>query len=654
MNARYTSSRKDWSKMRIILLIGVLILVWAGLWVRTYFIQVVHGLELSGDSRGQYWTEELVRGHRGDIYSSGGSLLAKSVTVDSVFVRPGEITDPDRVTRVLSHTLGQKQKDLTERINREAKFVWIERKIGDRSAERIRSKELPGVYLTEESKRLYPQGHLAGQLLGFVGMDNHGLEGLELSFDSYLSGEKEELLVQRDAYGRILYAPGELSENLSGGDLTLTLDTRVQFAAEKAVASAVQSFDAKHGTLLVVKVDNGHILASAQYPFFNPNRFSKYSSQMWRNRAAMDAFEPGSSMKPFLVASALEKGLCTPQTIYYCENGKWRFQGQLIKDTHNYGWLSVRKILIYSSNIGASKIGLDLQAEPYYQDLRQVGLGRETSLPLPSENEGILRRSRKWNSIDLASASFGQGFSLNLYQMGRAYLCLANKGVRKPLTLVQDPARNKPEPHRVYSEQTAENVLSMMNNVVEGNGTGTRADIQGVQVGGKTGTAQKAMRKGGYGDDYVAIFAGLIPAPDPEYLVLAMVDSPTENHYGGVVAAPAVRKVGRTLLRHADTFRKWQPASGEGVIKDSRQEEAAAESYRMVTLSLREPKVEGSGVPDLRGMPLRLALGALARQGVMPKVKGSGVVVTKQSPKPGGAWNKEDMVLWLGGDKGKG
>jgi cell division protein FtsI (penicillin-binding protein 3) len=646
-------ARKDWSGMRIILLAGALVLVWTGLWVKTYLIQVVHGVELSEEAKAQYWTRESVRGLRGDIYSSRGALLAKSITVDSVFVRPREIEDPERVSRVLARILNAEPSALATRLNEDSGFVWIERKIGDKKAERIRSKELAGVYLTQEPRRIYPQGQLAGQLLGFVGMDNRGLEGIELSFDTRLSGRKRELLVQRDAFGRVLYAPGELTGELSGKDVVLTLDTRVQFAAEKAISEAVRQYGGDYGMFLVVKVDSGHILASAQYPFFNPNCFRRYSPRLWRNRAALDAFEAGSSMKPFLVASALDEGLCEPKTIYYCENGSWRFQGYSIKDTHKYGWLPVRKILRYSSNIGAAKIGLDLGAEAYVRDLRALGLGKSTSLPLPSENEGILRGSEQWNRVELVSGSFGQGFSQNLYQMGRAYLCLANKGVRKPLTLVRQPEREKPGPTRVYSERTANTVLDMMESVVEGDGTGTRANIQGIHVGGKTGTAQQALPSGGYGEDYLAVFAGLIPSRDPEYLLLAVVDSPTENHYGGVVAAPAVRKVGQTLLRHTKACREWRPTLGGDAAHESR-ERAGARNFRIITRTNGEQATNATLVPDLRGMPLRLAMEVLARRGSVPAVKGAGVVVARQSPEPGSEWKEENVVLWLGGGEKEG
>ena len=643
--------------MRILLLAGALVLVWAGLLLRTYFIQVVHGLELSGNSETQYWTRESVQGLRGEIYSSRGSLLAKSVTVNSVFVRPDEIEDPERVSRVLAEILEPEQSALLQQVKEDGRFVWIERKIGDKKAEQIRAEELGGVYLTQESRRVYPQGRLAGQLLGFVGMDNRGLEGLELSFDSRLSGDKRELLVQRDAFGRVLYAPGELTGELSGKDVVLTLDTRIQYAAEKAIARAVRDYGADHGMLLVVGADNGEVLASAQYPFFDPNRFSSYSPSRWRNRAALDPFEPGSSMKPFLVASALEEGLCEPRTIYYCENGTWRFQGQTIKDSHKHGWLPVRKIIRYSSNIGAAKIGMDVGSGRYAKDLQELGVGAATSLPLPSENTGILRRSERWNKVDLAMASFGQGISLNMYQMARAYLSLANKGVRKPLSLVRKPSLDKPDHKRVYSGRTAESVLGMLEGVVENNGTGTRADIEGIKVGGKTGTAQKAQPDGGYGEKYIAVFAGFLPALDPEYLLLAVVDNPTKNHYGGVVAAPAVREVGQALLRHTKAFREWRPALSRGAVsasEENSEENTDARSFRIITRDSRQKKQDESGMPDLREMPLRLAMELLARRGIVPAVKGSGVVVTKQTPEPGAEWDDGDVVLWLSGkDQGE-
>ncbi len=633
--------------MRIIILAGVLLLVLVGLWARAYYIQVVQGFELSSFSHEQYWTQESVRGNRGDIYAQD-TLLAKSVVVSSVFVRPGEIEDPEPAARELSSILEKDFRDVFRRIQTDSNFVWIERKIGDRAAARIRARELDGVYLTDEPQRIYPQGRLAGHLLGFVGMDNRGMEGLELEFDSRLSGERDRLLVQRDALGRVLYAPGELSEELSGEDVVLTLDTRVQHAAEEVIKEAVLEHDGEIGMAMVVDVEDGSILASAQFPFFDPNNFHNYSPGAWRHRAALDPFEPGSTTKSFLLATALEEDVLSPETKYHCESGRWQVEGGVIRDTREYDKLPAKKILRYSSNIGAAKIGLDLGVESYYNYLRGLGLNRETGLPFPAENEGILRKPNRWKRFDLVTASFGQGFSWNFYQMAQAYLCLARKGDCQPLRITQEPeVTPQGDFERVFSERTGEQVLRILRNVVEEDGTGTRARMAGVEVGGKTGTAQKVSRlEGGYKDEYIASFVGLVPAMEPEYLLLAVVDSPQENHYGGVVAAPAVREIGGTLLTQRRDLRKVEHLSLTAMGTGESNPEKAEQMPSLQNADLTQ-QVSGSGVPDLRGLPLRRAMEILAEQGVVPKLEGSGTRVKEQSPEPGREWKEQKVILHL-------
>lgn len=348
-------------------------------------------------------------------------------------------------------------------------------------------------------------------------------------------------------------------------------------------------------------------------------------------------------MKPFLVASALEEDLVGPHTIYFCENGDWAFKGETFRDTHDYAWLPVTRIIRYSSNIGAAKIGLELGSKRYYRRLRQLGLGQKTGLPLPAESEGVLRPP-KWNPIDLVSASFGQGFSLTTLQLAQAYLCLANKGLKIPLRLVKHPEQAAFEPQRIFSEAKASRVLRMLEDVVQEDGTGTQARISGIKVGGKTGTAQKAGPEGGYVEKYVASFIGLFPSRDPEYLVVAVVDEPQKNHYGGVVAAPAVRKVGLELLAYADEFQglQLQQAKVDKTPAPKARRTQSGYSQVRADLNIELAASSGSGVPDLRGLPLRRALELLARRGIMPRIKGSGMVVDGQSPKPGVDWQQRD------------
>jgi len=656
MNVRSRRKKaKDWSRIRLAALGFFCAMIWLGLWARAYHVQIIQGPDLSQRADQQYWITMSTYGQRGQITDSKGRLLARSVRVSSIFARPEDVAHPQQTSRVLSRILGIDQARILKSLQAERAFVWIERKVSDKKSFQVQSAQLPGVYLTEEKDRYYPQGHLAGQLIGFVGLDNTGLEGLEQSLDSILVGERREFVAQRDASGQVLYAPGQLGSTLAGEDVRLTIDANLQFSAEQALAEAVEANRAKSGMILAVEVQSGEILAWAHYPFFNPNLYRQSVASQWRNRVALDDFEPGSTLKPLLVAAALEEGATSPRKIYFCENGEWKFQGHRFNDTHEYGWLSLRRVIRYSSNIGAGKIGLDLGAGTYFSYLDRLGLGQETGLPLPGESRGILRRPGQWTDVDLVSASFGQGLSTTALQLARAYLCVASKGVLKPLKLIASPEQDRHEPVRVFATSTAETVLAMLQEVVQEDGTGTQARIEGVSVGGKTGTAQKAIPEGGYGHEYMASFVGLFPAMNPDYLILGVVDEPKRNHYGGVVAAPAVREVALELVSGSDPEPARQTVRSTRTSTDIRADTAR---FR-VTQKASPEKAAASNdglVPDLRGLSLRQALEVLVQRGVVPRVKGSGVMVTRQEPDPGRAWpesSSANWLLWLGDRQGR-
>jgi cell division protein FtsI (penicillin-binding protein 3) len=307
----------------------------------------------------------------------------------------------------------------------------------------------------------------------------------------------------------------------------------------------------KAGTCLVIHVPTGEILAWANYPFFNPNAARSVSPKEGRNRSALDVVEPGSTMKPLVVAAALQEGVVKPDTTFFCENGKFKVANRIIKDTHSYGDLTVNKIVRWSSNIGAAKIGLQLGPKRLHAYFEKLGFGTPTGLPLSGEGKGLVRSLKDWAPIDTATASFGQGVAVTPIQLAQAFLTLANDGVRKPLKLVLDPPQNMPQevPVRVFDAEVAKTVQRMMREVVqEEHGTGKSARIQGLETGGKTGTAQKAGPHGGYGNKYLGSFVSFVPAIDPEYIFIVMVDEPEPSHYGGVVAAPAVREVTQKTL----------------------------------------------------------------------------------------------------------
>jgi cell division protein FtsI (penicillin-binding protein 3) len=626
MSKRLKKRSFDWTKIRLRVVAAFFLCILGALWARAYQVQILRGPELAKGAQRQYWTREYAGGHRGEIYDRNGMLLAKSVQVSSVYARPMEVSDPAKTSAALSRILGVPEKGLSRSLKEKKSFVWIARKISDKQAAQLEKNNLPGIHMLVETERVYPQGHLAGQLLGFVGLDNEGLEGLERSFDDHLKGEKVKNVVQRDARGQILYTRRE-NDGTSGRELHLTLDGRIQFAMEEALASTVTKHKAQSGMGLVIEVASGEILAWANYPFFNPNSYKNASPSQWRNRVALDALEPGSTMKPFLIAAALSKGAIKTDSVFYCENGRWQQKGWAIEDTHKYEWLGVSRILSYSSNICSAKIGMALGAEAYADSLRRFGFGRQTSLNLPGESPGVLRDHKTWYPLDLAAASFGQGIATSGLQLAQGYLCLARDGRFTPLKVVKGMASDEPE-EQVVSPEAARAVMTMMREAVD-DGTGTRAAIQEVSMAGKTGTAQKAAA-GGYGKEYVSSFIGLIPSTNPRYLIIVIVDEPKKEYYGGLVAAPAVRSVALQTL----SYRGELPEKvGTPPVKVFPEVPAAAE--RLTLVEKPQPSAGDDMMPDLRGMGLRQAVEILARQGIVPVLEGSGVIVERQTPQPG-------------------
>jgi cell division protein FtsI (penicillin-binding protein 3) len=665
---------RDFSRLRLILVGGLFFLFWASLWVRAAYLQIAQGPQLAEQAMRQHLASEVDRGKRGTIVDRNGQLLAKSVEFTAVTANPKEVKNHEEAARLLSGVLGIPAKDLLRKLSSHANFVYLARKVNDRAAAQAKALNIPGVQLASEYGRSYPNKHMAGQLLGFVGYDDQGLEGLEKSYEAMLAGKKAKYVVQRDASGRKLYldAQGREMANADGQSVKLTLDAQIQFFAEEALAKAVVEHRAKAGTCIVVHVKSAEILAWANYPFYNPNGGTDSEPKAARNRLALDVLEPGSTMKPILIAAALQEKVIRPDTQYKCENGKWDFHGiATIRDTHPYDVLPVNKILRWSSNIGSAKIGMDLGAHKLHAYFERVGFGVPTGLPLPGEAKGLLRPISAWSKLDLATNSFGQGIGVTPVQMAQAFHVIANGGVKKPLRLVLEPLQDSaywPE-IRVFDAQVAKTVQLMMREVVEEEkGTGVKAHIDGLEVGGKTGTAQKAKATGGYGEKYLANFVGFIPAVDPEYMILVMVDEPEPNHYGGVVAAPAVREVAVKSLaylgRMPETVRLGQePGQAQG------QEQAAAQPQGKNQKDKQKPAtapdvaeilgvafppmnlaVSGAEVPNLVGLPLRRAAEILSAKGVVPALKGNGLVVGKQNPAPGTPWSaveKETFTLWM-------
>ncbi|NCD24273.1 MAG: PASTA domain-containing protein [Deltaproteobacteria bacterium] len=637
--ARERKPPKDRSRGKIIFAGVIFGVVLMGLWARAYYVQVVKGPEYAKMANRQYWASETVSGKRGEIVDRNGLLLAKTIITQSVYARPKEIVDRWLTSRALGKILGTSSKDIGTVLDPKKRFVWVARKISDAQAQAIREERLPGVYLDAENSRQYPQGYMAGQLLGFVNVDGRGIEGVERSFNDLLAPSSAKYTVQKDAAGKRLFnLDRDDRASFNGETLRLTIDSQVQLATEEALERSVLRARGKYGMALVVEVATGEILSWANYPLFNPNVVKKTDGE-WKNRLAVDIFEPGSTMKPIVVAAALQEKICSPDTKYDCEQGKWKVGGRRIKDTHKYEKLTVSEIVRYSSNIGMAKIGLELGAAKYDRYLQRLGFARPMGLPLPGESAGLIRPFAQWTQVDLANMAFGQGLGVTMLQMAEAYLCLANEGMRLPLRLVHEP-HPTPESVRVFDPAVARAVMTMLEEVVQMDGTGTRARIDGVRVAGKTGTAQKASPTGGYGSEYVASFFAIFPADKPKYLVCMLVDEPQAGHYGGVLVAPEVRNVGVQLL------------TSSGMLTEPMERTMArplAPNRFMASVSREcEIKVDNATMPDLKGATVRQALEILVGRNIVPVVSGQGVLVERQKPAPGEKWPADKKCrLWL-------
>lgn len=527
--------------------------------VRAIYIQVFQCTQLSEQAANQYQKSLTAKGRRGTIFDVNYREMAITVDVTSIAAYPNYIRNPQKTAEALSGPLNLSKNAILRKLNSDKLFVWIKRQVLPREAKAVRMLKLEGVDFIPEHKRFYPGKTLASQLVGFTGIDGHGLEGLEYFYDDYLDGEAAKLTVLKDALGRWFEIENDVSADTAGYDIVLTIDRAVQYIAENALEKAAIDAEAKSGMVVVSKPRTGEIMAIAHYPFFNPNAFQKYNRQLWRNRAITDPFEPGSTMKIFSAAAAIESGNCTPNTIFYCENGAYRIGEDVVHDTGSYGWMTLLKIVKHSSNIGAVKISEMIGPKSLYSTLRSFGFGSRTGIGCPGETSGSLSSYKRWSKIDAGAISFGHGISVSSIQLLSAVGAIANDGVlMRPYIVqaVQDENgniinRNEPQKiRRVISKDTARTVKMMMETVIEG-GTGSQAKLDGYTACGKTGTAQKIDKNGEYAPGKcVASFVGFAPAKEPEIAILVVLDEPQTNYYGGVVAAPVFKEVAEETLNY--------------------------------------------------------------------------------------------------------
>ncbi|MBE9547659.1 MAG: penicillin-binding protein, partial [Proteobacteria bacterium] len=426
-----TDKSKKWLRFRTGTLLVFFLVLFIALISRAFQLQILSGETLKAKAQRQHTKTLQFQPERGLILDRNGEKLAASIMVDSVCANPSRINNPGKVSLKLSSALGVKKKTIRKRLSKSGNFCWIARRISPAQAGNVSALNIDGIYLIKEPKRFYPNRELAGQLLGFAGLDSTGLEGLELKYDGYLKGEPEKFLWEKDAKGKKIYVErsstaGKQNESCS---LILTIDGRIQYLVESQLKEAVEKTGSKGGIAIVMDPRTGEILAMANVPVFNPNTFSSYPSGTWRNRAITDCFDPGSTFKPFLAAGALEEGVVDEDDQFYCEDGAYVVGNKTIRDVKKHKELSFREILKYSSNIGAVKVSEILGKEKFYQYIRKFKFGSKTGVDLPGESPGILREHENWTKVDMATIAFGQGVSVTAVQLITALSAIANDGV---------------------------------------------------------------------------------------------------------------------------------------------------------------------------------------------------------------------------------
>ena len=646
--------RQRWFRARIALLGVCLMCVALLVVVRAFHLQIASGDRLRGMAEDQHVRHLRVSPRRGAIYDRHGAELAVSADVESVYANPRRLKameqDPQTVARRIAKVLDVDRKQLAKRLGSDRYFVWIERRVSPNEATRIRELDIPGVELTSEARRYYPNRHLAAHLLGFADIDGRGIEGIELAYEDRLRGLDRRVEAIRDRRGHVVFADDmEDARTIQGQSVVLTIDKAIQHIAERELALGVRTFEARGGSVVVMDPSTGEILALANYPPFNPNEPSKHPTAHRRNRAVVDRFEPGSTVKPFTMAAALAAGAVKPNQSINCENGVTRMGGRLLHDAHPYEWLTPTQILAYSSNIGTAKIAQDLGKKELYRGFRRFGFGERTGLRVPGETAGILRHYRRWYEIDTAAVSFGQGMSVTNVQLATAMSAIANGGRLMQPMLVRRMSdghgvtieENKPRVRRqVVPRRVAKLVGQMLTAVTEPGGTAIEAAVDGYLVAGKTGTAQKAdYVHGGYAKDkWLASFIGFAPADRPSVVISVVIDEPVIAHYGGTVAGPVFRRIAEVTLRHM------------GIAPEGRQAVLAKKKEQRVPAAETGPVLEDetvekgeSAVPNVRSLPLRQAVIALHAQSLVAEVQGSGLVVT-QDPAPGKAVSHGSVV----------
>ena len=533
---------------RVYALLVIFLLCSVGMIARAVNLQVMETEFLQEQGKARYLREVGIPTTRGIISDRNGEALAVSTPVDSVWVNPRELLQVPEKIRPLAQVLGADPDDIERKLNQRSarEFVWLKRRLHPETAAKVEALKIPGVSLQKEYRRFYPAGEVAAHLIGFTNIDDVGQEGLELTYNEWLSGEAGSKRVFKDRLGRTIEEVELIRAASPGNDLQLSIDRRLQYLAYRELKRTVLRHGAHSGSVVVLDSDTSEVLAIVNYPAYNPNKPGTEDSDGLRNRAVTDVFEPGSVMKPFAVTSVLEHGVAGAGTIIDTSPGTMRISGHTIRDTHDYGVLDVTGLLTKSSNVGVATLALELEAEQMWDTYNRYGFGEATGTGFPGESAGVLRNHRRWRRLEQATISYGYGVSATALQIAQAYAVIANDGRLRHPTFIREainPAMS------VIDPALARQVAAMLETVTGTEGTGKQARVANYRISGKTGTSRKASASG-YANRYIASFAGFAPSSDPRLICVAVINDPTGDfYYGGQVAAPLFAEVVGGALR---------------------------------------------------------------------------------------------------------
>ena len=529
--------------------VGAIALAFVGLAARAAYIQVVANDFFQRQGEVRFARTLDLPANRGRILDRNGLILASSVPAPSIWAIPEDVEFDKVQLQKLAKLLEMTASDLSRKLENEDKtFVWLKRQVDVDTAKQISALNIKGIYQRKEYKREYPEGESAVHVVGFTNVEDKGQEGVELTFNKDLAGHSGSRRVIKDRLGRVVEDVGEQIPPVDGRDLQLSIDSKVQFFAYQKLRDAVLDHKAKAGSVVVLDVLTGEVLALANYPSYSPAKRANLTGAQLRNRALTDTFEPGSTMKPFVIALALEKGLVRPETVIQTAPGHISVGGSTITDAHPHGPLTVNEVIQKSSNVGTVKMAMQMQPREMWEMFSQIGLGQKPQVPFPGVVSGRLRAYKTWRPIEQATMSYGYGLSTSLFQLARAYSVFARGGELVPVTLLKAPEQVSGV--QVMNEKNAHAVLNMLHLVTGPGGTAPKAQTMGYSVGGKTGTAHKQEGRGYADKKYRGFFVGVAPIDNPRIVVAVMIDEPSNGKYfGGDVAAPVFSETVQQTLR---------------------------------------------------------------------------------------------------------